>query len=908
MIRYRLIIAASILLSSNLFAQTRSWEELSKEGQDLIQKSEYALAEPVLLECLLLQERGLGKTDQRSLATRQLLDMIYSFLKLDERREAQLLEHLEIAKTMSELSQMIPIVNLVQLYGVTYKDFSKADSFIVQYVNLARKVEEDNRKQFAKVKNYPSSLDMSLKSAASLYEMVNHNEKAEPLLREALQVAETDLKKFKKNKHGNYGPWLMRCAEISSKLGEYDKTDLFMKECVDVMKATYGENSELFLSAVKLRNFYIAKKTDNNLVPANSNSSEKSSPKDLHDVWGLLTKVSILGSKGQFTEAEVLMKECASVSENIYGPENELTWQVIYGLAVIQLQGQKYTDSEINFSKYFEHLRAKVNRSMPVFSEAEKKAFTTSMVFRNFDLFKPYVLAYHDSLPTLTDQLFNNQLFTKAILLSASTKMRERILNSTPQLKEAFLLWKSKKQNLLNAYNMSIQDHQENGINIRELEAEVNVMEKTLSLSSEDFKSINEISRVRWQDIQQRLGENDAAIEIVRIGLQHQKGFEQLGFDRDTVLYIGLILTKQEQHSSMVILPNGRALETRLAKFYSNSIKSKLADSQSYSHYWGPFSEQLQKVLPRKGKHTIYLSSDGVYSRINVSSLFNPATNKYVQDEYEIRLLTNTKDLLLSKASQGGKDVELFGYPDYESTSSELPRQSVKLNSYDSLETNLEERSSMGKNLTLLPGTKKEIEEIQKALSIKGVRNNIYLKADANESNIKNLQSPRILHIATHGYFMESENIEKQASSGIGKNPLLRSGLFLAGASTSISKEQSSSGEDGILTAYEAMNLNLDKTELVVLSACETGSGEIANGEGVYGLQRAFQMAGAKAVIMSLWKVDDEATQQLMVQFYQYWMENGKMHESFQRAQQNLRSTFPHPYYWGAFVLIGDTD
>jgi len=140
-------------------------------------------------------------------------------------------------------------------------------------------------------------------------------------------------------------------------------------------------------------------------------------------------------------------------------------------------------------------------------------------------------------------------------------------------------------------------------------------------------------------------------------------------------------------------------------------------------------------------------------------------------------------------------------------------------------------------------------------------------------------------------------------------NPLLRSGVLLAGAERAVNwnegEEIDTEVDDGILTAYEAMNMNLDQTEIVVLSACETGLGEVKNGEGVYGLQRAFQVAGARYVLMSLWKVNDTATQELMTAFYKEWLRAGDVRTGLKKARQQIREKYHNPFYWGAFVLVG---
>ena len=138
------------------------------------------------------------------------------------------------------------------------------------------------------------------------------------------------------------------------------------------------------------------------------------------------------------------------------------------------------------------------------------------------------------------------------------------------------------------------------------------------------------------------------------------------------------------------------------------------------------------------------------------------------------------------------------------------------------------------------------------------------------------------------------------------QNPLLHSGIIMAGANNAWAGRPVSGVEDGILFAEEVANLNLVGTDLVVLSACETGLGAVNNGEGVFGLQRAFKLAGANTLVMSLWLVDDDATSILMSAFYRNWLSGKNKQDAFKEAQRTLRSNhrFASPFYWAAFVMV----
>ena len=231
-----------------------------------------------------------------------------------------------------------------------------------------------------------------------------------------------------------------------------------------------------------------------------------------------------------------------------------------------------------------------------------------------------------------------------------------------------------------------------------------------------------------------------------------------------------------------------------------------------------------------------------------------------------------------------------------------------------------------------LAGTKAEANSINKIFSDNKLATNEFEGLLASEENLKSLDgknSPKILHIATHGFFYpdpkeitaqatkktESGDIDFRGGTSVdistanklssiitNTNPLMRSGLALTGANNNITAAETEQ-EDGILTAYEVSNMNLQNTQLVVMSACETGLGDIKGSEGVYGLQRAFKMAGAKFLIMSLWQVPDKETSEFMTSFYTRLLKLKDIRKSFNETQTEMRKKY-EPYYWGAFVLV----
>lgn len=458
------------------------------------------------------------------------------------------------------------------------------------------------------------------------------------------------------------------------------------------------------------------------------------------------------------------------------------------------------------------------------------------------------------------------------------------------QLISLYSQWIENKELLTAALSMSATDLMENGINPQSLTTEVEQLEKELSLKSEFFAESSDDIVVDWEKVQNSLGEDDIAMEMVRFRF----------FDHsftDSVMYALLYVRGGKGGKpQMILLDNGEELEGRYLKTYRNSIKYKIEDRFSYEQFWKPINDELGTVA------TLYLSPDGVYNQINLEAIPTPDGN-YVIDNSNIVLISNTKDLFYNKIRTkqvtDAKYAMMFGNPEfYEATQPGVPLPGSGLT------------RSTAEVVSPLPGTKAEIDELTDLLTKKGWRIDSFTEIAAAEEAIKNVANPKVFHVATHGFFQPSKetataSIELNENTAY-DNPLLKTGLLLSGAGDILNTTKYNYNVDnGILTAYEAMNLNLDQTDLVVLSACETGLGEIEAGEGVYGLQRSFMVAGARTIIMSLFKVSDEATQQLMVKFYKKWTDTGDKRKAFIEAKKEIRNEYQDPIYWGPFVMIG---
>lgn len=415
-----------------------------------------------------------------------------------------------------------------------------------------------------------------------------------------------------------------------------------------------------------------------------------------------------------------------------------------------------------------------------------------------------------------------------------------------------------------------------------QLETEASELETNLARRSATFRASEKPIDVAT--VQNKIPNNGVLVEYVRYNSSSSQVSPN---DRsDNSRYAAYILSSNGKIEGIDLGP-ARDIDIAVSNL-SRSLSSpdtppfevKEDAKALYDEIMAPVRQRLE------GKTTVFISPDSTLNLIPFEALVDESDN-YLLKEYNFRYLTSGRDLIrVDNLTSSNKPAVLIGDPTF-SRAEEVPTIITEGISRQNRDINLEENI-----FPLLPGTGLEVSEIKEQLPDA----QFYLTAEATEAQLKTVKQPRILHIATHGFFRP---INKSP------NPLLQSGLVLAG----VAERQSGGSENGVLTALEVTGLDLSGTQLVVLSACETGLGELTDGEGVYGLRRALVLAGAQSQVISLWKVDDDATKKLMVEYYRKLLSGVPRDVALRETQRDFLkegSQYTHPFYWSAFIGSGN--
>ncbi|MBL7856689.1 MAG: CHAT domain-containing protein [Cyclobacteriaceae bacterium] len=749
-------------------------------------------------------------------------------------------------------------------------DYTEAEKIAIRANAIAVNTYSDNSTKTAPTQRLLSDI----------YYTLGDYEKAEENIVKALASQE---KQFGRN-HIEVAKSLSQLALIKFYRGDNKKVvEKLMIESRDIMGAKLTKTNPQYAEILKnVAVLYISeKKYDiafNSLTVAEQIWRAKTGKKNSINAASIFTLTGdVYYQQKNYKKAEEFYNQARKIYLDNFNKNHPEYVKVLSKLAKVYYMQKNYKEAKKNIEEALGNYEQFIKDFFPALSERQKAKYWNT-IKGDFEFYNTLAFGNLDDFKDLAGKVYNYQLLTKALLLSSSIKIRERIMNSTDEdLKNQYNTWLQKKEQLTLAISMSSQQLAENEIDPAALHQEVERLEKILSDQSELFQQNFDTRRIAFEDVKKSLKPNEVAMEMVRY-----RNFDHVL--TDSVIYAALYLRSDFAKPKAVLLKHGQKMETRYFKFYRNAITGKIDDPYSYTIFWEPIQREVGQ------SSTLYLSPDGIYNQINLEAIPTP-DGRFVIDNSNIVLVSNTKDLYLrrvqTRSESKNNTASMFGNPSFYLT------------------------ASADQSVSPLPGTEKEVEQLQFMLKQKGWTTTQYIEKTATEEKVKELSSPKIFHIATHGLYRPNQTITlEQEMEGneavLTQNPLLRTGLLLRGAGDLLEKtDYNYNMESGILTAYEAMSLNLDKTDLVVLSACETGLGDMEAGEGVFGLQRAFLVAGAKVLIMSMFKVDDDATQKLMLKFYQKWLNGNNLRQSFIDAKKELRVDYPEPIYWGAFMMIG---
>ena len=608
----------------------------------------------------------------------------------------------------------------------------------------------------------------------------------------------------------------------------------------------------------------------------------------------------IYSKMGDYGRAEDLAKESLALVEKHYGKYGQYYSSVLYNYGAFSFLNGHHDNTVKAMSEYVDYSSNMVLNYFTGLNAGNRNDFWSKYA-KVFTLELPYY-TYYSSDTGFAPILYNGMLLSKGLLLSADTQLRETILSSgDAELLSTYEQLCDMRDQLTQACGQVAQG--DTTINIDSLTQLVDRQEQLLVRKSSAVGDFTKNLRVKWQDVKAALKPEDLAIEFVRCPI-----------DNDSVVYMAVVLRADSSQPKVYRLFEERELSD--LSYYDEQTAFKLFE---------PMAGELE------GISNIYFSPDGELYNKAIENM--PAgKGMFLSDLWNFYRLSSTRELVIQHDIPETGNAVIYGGIRYDADVSQLAYDSNTNHGSRSLDdlSFVADSLHLRAGASYLPATKNEAEEVERTLSAHHIPTSLKTDTDATEMSFKVLprEGVRMLHIATHGFYWTEREATKmsklsflQQSTGQPADSedkmLTRSGLLFAGANHVLKGLPLPEGlDDGILTAKEISRMDLRGLDLVVLSACQTGLGEI-KGDGVFGLQRGFKKAGANTLLMTLWKVDDDATRLLMTHFYELLMSGHAKNVALRMAQHAVRTytvegeTDPqksHPYkdplFWAAFILL----
>ncbi|NES76088.1 MAG: tetratricopeptide repeat protein [Okeania sp. SIO1H4] len=756
--------------------------------------------------------------------------------------------------------------------------------------------------------NHPSIVT-PLSSLALLYHVQGKYSEALPLFQRSLVILEKALGAD----HPDFATSLSNLASLYQRQGNYSEAwPLFQRSLAIREKALGADHPSVATSLNGLASLHLNQGNYTEALPLLQRSlaiREKALGTDHPSVATSLNGLALLYHlQGKYTEALPLFQRSRAIREKGLGADHPYVATSLLNLATLY-QAQGNTTSAIEYlTQAMEVQETTLTTFLATGSESQKQASMRKLS-----------VTTHQTISLHLQDAPNNP---KAANLALTTILRRkgRILDSTiKSLQTIRDKLTPENQKLLNDLantrtqlaaliynkpeNLPPEQYRQQ---VATLKGKAEKLEADLSLASAEFAKTNE--PVTIETVQKLIPADAALVEIMQYYPVDVKALK-LGKPHYAVYILHSTGSPQWLDLGPVAPIHNTITEFRAQLSQPNSSIREVARTLD-QQVMQPIRQKLGNV-----KHTL-LSPDSQLNLIPFAALVDE-NNQYLIQNYNITYLTTGRDLIKLGIDFPTKQPPiLVANPEYDNPGNPTSVRLVANNKRGHKKPTRDLGSFLfaPENLTFgaLSGTKAEVEAIAPMLSDV----TLLTESNATENAIKQVNAPEILHIATHGFFLEdleevappvlvggfNTDIPNTETNRL-ENPLLRSGIALAGFNP-----RKSGDEDGVMTALEIANLSLGGTKLVVLSACDTGVGDVNVGEGVYGLRRALALAGSESQVISLWQVDDFGTKDLMVKYYQRVLNNEGRSEALRQTQLEILGTeeYQHPYYWASFIPSGD--
>jgi tetratricopeptide (TPR) repeat protein len=569
-----------------------------------------------------------------------------------------------------------------------------------------------------------------------------------------------------------------------------------------------------------------------------------------------------------FADAAIAFERELQIAARRFGEDSQFSQAARLNLAVAYLRLRNHDKAKPLMDKIVESVYADYLGYFSLMNEQERLQFVSSADTR-LSLFFSYVHQFQNLDPDLAGQMLDTALWSKGAVLADVQALQNRLRSSTDP-------------DVIRMRD-DLDDHRK-----RYLDAVSAAAPKAYQIRAElqavESQIVGKLgppapSRISWRDLKPKLAGNDAMVEIVRFHFWDQQ-------PSSIVYYSALVLRRAWSTPRYVYLGNDQEIEHEDLRKYSLYATARIDPRPPQLRFWNRLEEAIGPNV-----NAIYLSTDGALNNVSFDIVPN-RDGRLLIDKYDIHILSSTRDLAPSAQVHDMPNMAvLIGNPNFDLLLKDKSEPSGSVPS---------DSTAKVQRWELLPGTGAQIAEVATTLRRKDWNVSVFTDDHAT----KQLVSPavkqvRLLHFATHGYFSREIGTSGPAQSLQTDEAMLKSGLVLAGVNDGgLGRPQA------LLSSYEISSLDLSGTELVVLSACDTGLADTLVGDEVFGLRRAFQIAGAGSVIMTLWQVPAEQTTPLIESFYELWTGGADKYSALRAAKLRMRSQAPQPVYWGAFVLV----